>query len=124
MIEIAFGKLRHCAAGAAVTCRMTRLRCGGELWQDLRALAADGDERSGRSDAVALHGIVPADVAGERVETIDVSVGGYDQPIAVEQEGDVPGLQLVVGPHDLAGVAIECHGVAIESDENELFEFH
>ena len=47
-----------------------------------------------------------------------------DQPVAVEQEGDDPDVHLVVGPDDLAGVAVQGRDITIEPDEDELVDRH
>ena len=62
------------------------------------------------------------DAACVRIEAIHVAVGGRDEPIAVEEERDVATMQVVLRPDDFAGVTIERDDVAIEADEDELFD--
>lgn len=104
-----------------------RLRAGrhvrrggrGRLLDDrLRRLATRGDERRRRAGPVTLERIMPSDMARERVEAIDVSVRGGDQPVAIQEQRDVARLHLVVRPHDLAAVAVERYGVTVEADED------
>jgi hypothetical protein len=96
----------------------------GLLDNNLRTLAPNGKQGRRRSSTVALKWIMPKLLAREWVEAVDVAVGGNDEPVAVEQQSDVAGLHLVVGPDDFTRVAVKGEGVAIETDEDKLVDGH
>ena len=90
----------------------------------MHAVAANGRQRGRRADAVPLERIVPTNGAGERLQAIDVAIGGGDEPVAVQQERDVTGFHLVVGPDDVARVAVKSQGVPVQTHEDQLIDGH
>src|SRR5262249_9090677 len=83
---------------------------------------ANRDERGRASTPITAHAVVPDDPTGQRVEAEDVPIRGHDQPVPVQQQSDIAGLKLVVGPDDFARVAVQCHRVSVQADEHELFD--
>src|SRR5262245_27773845 len=71
-------------------------------------------------NAVAGQRLAPDDRAGERIQTVGVAVRRDDEPIAIDEQGDVARFELIVGPDDFAGVAVQRDDVAAEADEDEM----
>src|SRR5262249_39411874 len=64
----------------------------------------------------------PKDPARARIETIHEAVCGDDQAIAVEHKRYIAAAQLIVGPHDFPGIAVQRRDIAVQTDKYKLVD--
>src|SRR5581483_4514138 len=108
------------SAGSAVG-RFRSLGRRDVIQDGLGGLPTDRDQVRDAS-AVAAQRVAPDDPANLRIETIEITIGGHNQTIAIQEQRGVARLQFGIGPHDFARVAVQSRHPAVEANKEQLID--